>query len=178
MSLDNSPYATPSSEISISSSGENGICQLPRFSAWMVLLLMIVTLGFYYYYWLYTRTLIINRVCKHKISTSLSGSVIALFVVTLILGIYSIIAERFGLVYDSQIALADSIFNLACSVTSIFWLFTIRNRLHYMCKANKTGPFWMNGLITFFGTAIYLQYKITRLLTIKTICVRKRLIVS
>ncbi|MBU2713502.1 DUF4234 domain-containing protein, partial [Zooshikella harenae] len=156
MILDKSPYSAPSSEISNHNTGGEGIYQLPRFSAWGVLFLMIITLGIYYYYWLYSRTVIINRICDRKVSSILSGSVLVLFVVSFILSLCQVFAEEIGFTYDLQLAFAEAIFNLASSITTLFWLFAIRNRLHYMCKSNKRSLFWMNGFITFIANAIYL----------------------
>ncbi|RDH46408.1 DUF4234 domain-containing protein [Zooshikella ganghwensis] len=164
MSLDSSPYTAPSSDISINNAKGEEVFQLPKFSAWGVLFLMIITLGIYYYYWLYSRTKVINRICDRKISSILTGVVLSLFVVSLILSLYRGLTEDSGSPYDLQLALAEAIFNIACSIATLFWLYAIRNRLHYMCKLNKRSAFWMSGFLTFIANAIYLQYKINQVI--------------
>ncbi|MBU2705978.1 DUF4234 domain-containing protein [Zooshikella marina] len=164
MSLDSSPYTAPSSDISTNSSENDSICQLPRVNLLIVFSLIFFSLGIYYYYWMFSRTKIINRVCDRKISPLLSSLVVVLFVGSLILGLYLLFAVRLGWDYDSQIILAESVVNYSCLITSIFWLFAIRDRLHYMCKANKRSSFWMNWFFTFLGAALYLQYKINQVI--------------
>ncbi|MBU2709416.1 DUF4234 domain-containing protein, partial [Zooshikella marina] len=82
------PYAAPTSDLAPDTFHEESIYELPRFSAWGVFFLTLVTFGLYYYYWMYRRTLIINRVCDHKISMYLPYIVLVYVTISFIYGIF------------------------------------------------------------------------------------------
>jgi hypothetical protein len=147
-----------SSNDSASSTTDNhahALQALPRVSVWAALGLSIVSLGLYYTYWLFTRTQVINRVCDKPISMTLVHTVLGLLMLNLILSFvsgynpdneqYQQLARISGLVY--------SLFNL-------FWVFTLRQRLHRMTQAGERSLFWINGIWTFLFQVLYLQFKI------------------
>jgi hypothetical protein len=138
-----------------STSQDHALQALPRVSVWAVLGLSIISLGLYYTYWLFTRTQIINRVIDRPIPMILVHTVLGLLMLNLILSFvsgynpdneqYQQLARISGLVY--------SLFNL-------FWVFTLRQRLHKMTQAGERSLFWINGIWTFLFQVLYLQFKI------------------
>ncbi|HEY9201118.1 MAG TPA: DUF4234 domain-containing protein [Gammaproteobacteria bacterium] len=143
------PASTPST------SQGHALQALPRVSVWAALGLSIISLGLYYTYWLFTRTQIINRVTDKPIPMILVHTVLGLLMLNLILSFvsgynpdnedYQQLARISGLVY--------SLFNL-------FWVFTLRQRLHKMTQAGERSLFWINGIWTFLFQVLYLQFKI------------------
>ncbi|MGI0116076.1 DUF4234 domain-containing protein [Zooshikella sp. RANM57] len=161
MSSANSPYAAPTSDLALDTFRKEGIYELPRFSACGVFFLTLVTFGLYYYYWMYRRTVIINRVCDRKISMHIPNLVIVYCIVSFIYGIY----QNYIIYTSGRIPepfLVEYIMQIIFLVLATFWLYNIRNRLNYMFKAKKKDMFWIGGILTFFGNAIYLQYKVNK----------------
>ena len=60
--------------------------------------------------------------------------------------------------------LIADISSICYSLANLFWVFTIRNRLHQMTKAGEQSLFWINGILTFLFQSIYLQYKVNEYL--------------
>ena len=128
---------------------------LPRVSVWAALGLGIISLGLYYTYWLFTRTQIINRVAEKPIPVILVHSVLGLLMLNLILSFVS------GYNPDNeQYQLLASITGLIYSLLNLFWVFSMRQRLHQMTQAGERSLFWINGIWTFLFQALYLQFKI------------------
>jgi|GEM_PF-3168610 len=128
---------------------------LPRVSVWAALGLSIISLGLYYTYWLFTRTQTINRVTDRPISMILVHTVLGLLMLNLILSFVS------GYNPDNeQYRQLASISGLAYSLLNLFWVFTLRQRLHKMTQAGERSLFWINGIWTFLFQVLYLQFKI------------------
>ncbi len=128
---------------------------LPRVSVWAVLGLSIVSLGLYYTYWLFTRTQIINRLSDKPIPPALVHTVLGLLMLNLILSFVS------GYNPDNeQYQQLASISGLSYSLLNLFWVFTVRQRLHKMTQAGERSLFWINGIWTFLFQVLYLQFKI------------------
>lgn len=167
MSSTNSPYAAPNSDLSPDTYGEEGVYELPRFSAWGVFFLTLVSFGLYYYYWMYKRTVVINSVCDDKISMHIPYIVIFYGIVSFIYGLYQNYTIHTGS-YMPQFLLVEAFIHIIFLILAVFWLYTIRNRLNYIFQANKTDKFWISGILTFFGTIIYLQYKMNKVIDHQT----------
>ena len=133
----------------------NPMQRLPRFSAWGVFGLSIISLGLYYTYWLFTRTQIINQVQGQQIPMGLPHTVIGLLMVNLIFSLMSG-ANPDNADYQQLASISGLCFNLG----NLFWVFTIRQRIHRMTKAGEQSLFWLNGIFTFLFQVLYLQYKI------------------
>jgi len=129
--------------------------KLPRFSAWGVFGLSIISLGLYYTYWLFTRTQIINQIQDQKIPMGLAHTVIGLLMVNLIFSLMSG-ANPDNEDYRQLASISGLCFNLG----NLFWVFIIRQRIHRMTKAGEQSLFWLNGIFTFLFQVLYLQYKI------------------
>lgn len=128
---------------------------LPRFSAWGVLGLTIVTLGLYYIYWLFTRTKIINQVHSDKIPAGVVSTVLGLLLINIIVSFYS------GMYPENlDYQLYANLSSIAYSLSNLYWVFSVRNRIHQMSQAEKQGGFWLSGIMTFFFQVLYMQYKI------------------
>lgn len=175
MSSADSPYSAPNSDLSTATYGPEGIYELPRFSAWGVFFLSIVTVGFYYYYWLYRRTLIINRVCDHKISMILPHIILVYIVVSAIYAFYSGYSIAYSS-YEPPLYQYLQPANYFCTFLSYIWLFAIRNRIHYMCILEKTNVFWIGRFFTVIGSNIYLQYKINQMIDHRTFSFNKEFV--
>lgn len=133
----------------------HAIQALPRVSVWAVLGLSIISLGLYYTYWLFTRTQIINRLSDKPISPTLVHTVLGLLMLNLILSFVS------GYNPDNEdYQQLASISGLSYSLLNLFWVFTVRQRLHKMTQAGERSLFWINGIWTFLFQVLYLQFKI------------------
>lgn len=128
---------------------------LPRVSVWAVLGLSIISLGLYYTYWLFTRTQIINRVADKPVSMHLVHTVLGLLLLNLILSFVSGYNPE-----NEQYQQLASISGLGYSLLNLFWVFSVRQRLHKMTQAGERSLFWINGIWTFLFQVLYLQFKI------------------
>ncbi|MBV1921384.1 MAG: DUF4234 domain-containing protein [Pseudomonadales bacterium] len=143
-------YEAPESQV-LNENDANGINNFDRFTAWGVFGLTIITFGLYPLYWLYSRANTINTF--H--STKISSTTINAFLVLIALSTGASIAVEFY--PDNEIlGLFNLSFSLTYFVSYIVMLFTFKNRLSEI--AGKS----INPALTFFGTAIYLQYKINQ----------------
>lgn len=152
---DSDPYTSPSAGLETGVTDNKNMQKLPRISTWHVFALNILTLGLYYPYWLYTRSMIINQVHTNKIPSNLINTVLAILIINLL----------FSLVSGQQTApdeekAASSLLSLLYIVSSWYWAFTIRNRIHQMTHAVKHSGYWLNGILTLLFPLLYLQYKI------------------
>lgn len=143
-------YEAPASQV-LNENDASGIDNFNRFTAWGVFGLTVVTFGLYTLYWLYTRANTINTF--H--STKISSTTINVFLALIALSTSASIAVE---VYPGNeiLDIANISFSLAYFVSYIIMLFTFKNRLSEI--AGKS----INPALTFFGTAIYLQYKINQ----------------
>ena len=143
-------YEAPVSQV-LDENGANGIDNLNRFTAWGVFGLTIITFGLYTLYWLYSRANTINTFHDTKISST----TINVFLALIALSTGASIAVEFY--PDNEILeLSNLIFSLTYFVSYMVMLFTFKNRLSEVADRS------INPVLTFFGTAIYLQYKINQ----------------
>ncbi|MGB1801223.1 MAG: DUF4234 domain-containing protein [Gammaproteobacteria bacterium] len=145
----NNIYKAPESELEVSLEPEGGANNFKRFSAWGVFGLTVITIGIYPLYWLYTRSQILNKFHRNKVSNNLLQTFVILVIISFSLQILSgVYAE------NMTIVLLNGVFNILYIVAYLMVLFKLSNRLTEV-TGNK-----MNTVATFFFTAIYLQYKI------------------
>ncbi len=152
------PQPDPSSNNSTTpavDSQRHALQALPRVSVWVALGLSIISLGLYYTYWLFTRTQIINRVTDKPVSMILVHSVLGLLMLNLIVSFVSGYNPE-----NEQYRQLAGIIGLSYSLLNLFWVFTLRQRLHKMTQAGERSLFWINGLWTFLFQVLYLQFKI------------------
>lgn len=141
-------YAPPDAELD-SGAASDGVLAFKRISAFMVFLLTFITAGIYGAYWLATRSKVLNTIQERPIS----GIVINGFLVSYIVSIvFSILLE---LQPDNVSYLSlNALLTLAYVVFYVILAFTFRSRLR---DVTRDMP---NGILVFFFSAIYLQYKI------------------
>lgn len=146
----NNPYQSPSADL-IDNDLENPIFLFKRFTAWGVFGLGIITLGIYTIYWLCSRAGTINAMHKNQIGELwISGLVISTFL--------SFLSGAFG---PSDAALfAEILISLVYIVTYIAVSFKIKYRLEEVMNQNSQAIYKIGPVLTFFFSAIYLQYKI------------------
>lgn len=153
------PYAAPDSDLN-KVSKDSGIEIFERFSAWGVFGLMLVTLGIYYYVWLYKRTNILNPVVENDISGSFVSATLVLIILSYVgeIGEFLMLDSAYYLTYTT----AYTVIGIVATVMSTVWVFKIRNRINQLTKSYRGDKTWCSLVMTFFFSAIYLQYKINQ----------------
>jgi len=148
------PYSPPEADLKTLPAGQH-LLNLPRVSTWTVLGFTILSLGLYYTWWLFSRSRIINQLQPGKIPDSLAWMVILLLLANFTTAFYSGMYPN-----NLDLEMYSNIINLIASLASLYWVFTVRNRLHSMAQASNADDFWLNGVLTFFLQVLYMQYKI------------------
>lgn len=152
------PYRSPSADLD-HTKYSGTILQFKRFTAWRVFGLYFITLGIYPIYWLYTRANVANSIHENKISS-------AWLMTFLSSSILSYAANFFG---ESDIALFSGlIISLVNFVSYLAVLFKLKNRLQDIMNYDASEMYKINPVLTFFFSAIYLQYKINKCIDDKT----------
>lgn len=136
----------------------------PRVNVWLVLLLSLITLGIYQIFWFADRAFKMNRVMpENPISPALIqgyiGVVIVSFISGIVVGIMTMTASADAIVVADGV---DTVISLVSTIVYLFLLFKFRNRLNEMAGAVKGEKEWCSGILTFFFSLLYLQYKINR----------------
>ncbi len=148
--MESNVYQTPEADLNHQDSAD-GVLNFERFSAWGVFGLMIITLSYYGIYWLYKRSEVLNSFHSNKMSKSILVSFVLLVVFQILSGIgVSIVPDILAL------TILDGLINLAYIVLYLVVLFGFRKRLMEL-TGDKVNP-----VLTFFGSVIYLQYKINK----------------
>jgi len=140
-------YQTPSSDLDNSIKG--GVSKFKRFSAWGVFGLSLITLGIYPLYWLYSRSKVLNSFHDNVISKVLLN----IFILVAILS-FSTSYLSSAMPTNTVFAIANGVLILPYLILYLTVLFKFRNRLREI-TGDVVGP-----VLTFFFSAIYLQYKI------------------
>ena len=145
-SAGSNPYKAPESDV-LNRNLECKVSNFKRFSAWGVFGLGFITLGIYYVYWIYTRTQVINEFHTRKIATGPAIGLVIVVIISFLFGIYSGATEQTN-------ALFEGVINIAYFVLYLVAVFAIRGCLIEIADRK------ISGVLTFFFSAIYLQYKI------------------
>jgi len=130
------------------------ILEMQRFSAWGVLGLSIITLSLYFFYWMYTRFSKINT-----LSETAKANMIALYVyfgVSVVSNICQYALDPTNFVVSIVIMVAG-LFGLISYVMAIF---SARKALSEVINKGSQEEVKLGGILTFFFSAIYFQYKI------------------
>ncbi|AWB68378.1 hypothetical protein C2869_19080 [Saccharobesus litoralis] len=134
-----------------SGSGAQDILEFKRFSAWGVFFLSIITLGIYYLYWLYSRGIQMNEFAQEaKVKMNALYAYIVLSVLANILGIFD---------ENTELAIASGVLSLIGFVFYIIAVFSMRAALQEVINKSASEPVKLGGVLTFFFSAIYFQYK-------------------
>ena len=166
------PYAAPAANIRPELSTDSGFDPFPRFSAWWVFLLGVITLGVYFAYWLFSRTQVINRHYPEiAISPGLVWTAIAFYVgdwaVTFIQIVQAFTDPTMSSSESAVIVLGGAVVSLMAWVMVIAWSMTIRSKLIEISSRAPGIPADISAVITavaaiFFVAPIYLAYKINQ----------------
>lgn len=128
---------------------------LPRFSAWWVFFLAIVTLYIYPLYWLFNRSKLITAIFPDRpISEAFMFTIIILWIGSFGLDIVNLF---YPIAYWNDLASSSS--SLVINIGVIVWGFMIRSRLHDLFYSMGIGV-RIGPILTFFFGPIYLSYKI------------------
>ena len=132
----------------------NPILELQRFSAWGVFGLSIITLGLYFIYWMFTRTKQINMLSKVA-----KANIVALYIYigsSVISNISQYVLDPTNMV----VAIVILIAGVAGIVAYIMTVFSARKALQEVINEGSQEEVKLGGILTFFFSAIYFQYKI------------------
>lgn len=149
------PYKAPEAEVETASQGHLSEV-FERFTAWGVFGLSIITLGIYPLYWLYTRTQQLNSRIDNPISS-------AYMITTIVIWIISMLSNGVTPI-NPQIGGIMALAGLPAAIMQIVWAFKIRSRIHDYVTAAPGTFAWANSFLTFFLGALYLQYKINKII--------------
>ena len=150
------PYEPPKAPLAIASKIE-----LKRLNIWLMIGLMIITLGLYMPYWIHTRTRTLNRVMgDHAVSPLFATFVAGFFVVT-----YGLEIGGDLLGAPPNVTRAFALLSLASNISCPIWALMFRRALNRYTKANKGDSLWSNGICAWFLQVVYHQYKINRILS-------------
>lgn len=140
-------YTAPESELSPTGDFAE-LAHFTRFSTWAVLGLSIITFGIYSVYWLVTRSNVINSFHENKIPSGYIWGYVAVY------GVSTLVSIGTLLIHSELLSQVDFAMTIVYFVMYLIVTFTIRSRL----KVILGTP--INGVITFFFSHIYFQYKI------------------
>jgi hypothetical protein len=164
------PYAAPEADVQPTVAAASSFAPFPRFSAWWVFLLSLVTLGLYTIYWLFSRSQVLNRQLPgERIAVAFMSLAIALYAVDWFAGLAQAV-QAFG----SVSTLDEPVFGVvgtAISLTSwalmIAWSVMFRSRLNTLCDQEFRDMYGVNLGVTvvlalFYVAPVYLAYKINQ----------------
>ncbi|TCK04817.1 DUF4234 domain-containing protein [Marinobacterium mangrovicola] len=158
------PYAAPEADLEVQQNAGD-LSVFNRFSTWWVFLLSIVTIGIYPLFWIHGRTRKLNSISEHeKVPTGLVTTYIVVSLAALIL------PTLFGFVLASGAGsmgalTAINIFGNLLSLTGFIllevWAFKFRGVLNRVTQSEGKRT-WAGGVMTFFFTMLYMNYKINQ----------------
>jgi hypothetical protein len=146
-------FEAPKADLSTPAT-ENPILEMKRFTAWGVFGLSIITLGLYFIYWMFTRVKQINTLSKIA-----KANITALYVYvasSVINNICQYALDPTNLVVSIVILVAG----IAGLVAYIMTVFSARKALQEVINEGSQEEVKLGGILTFFFSAIYFQYKI------------------
>lgn len=148
------PYSPPLSDVEPLVDGD-GLELLPRFSAWGVFGLTLITLGVYYMYWLYTRTNLLNGVVDKPIP----GWLVVVSCLTYVgyIGL-SVLPETYFT--NDMFLVMSGVVTLVYLVFYYWWLFAVRARLLSLVNRSAYPGFKIGAVLSTLIQVIYFQYKI------------------
>jgi hypothetical protein len=151
------PYTPPKAPLETVAEGAARIEEMPRFSAWWVLLLEIVTFGLYVPYWLFTRSRRLNKVWPGAIDGFLVWTALAVIGASYLGSLGEILEPDNRGMHVLSKALGFGQF-----VAVLIWVYTLRNRLNRIIGAQEEDERWIGPVATFFFQILYLQYKVNQ----------------
>jgi hypothetical protein len=151
------PYAPPTARVGEVES-VSGYAGFKRFSTWGVLLLLVATFGIYLSYWLYTRGKRFNEVTQsERFSMGLAKALVIVACISLALGAID------SAMPDALLPLVlGALINLTYLVLQLSCCFNLRRCLSEHDGIDRTHPYWVGGLGTFFLHVLYLNYRLNQ----------------
>ena len=150
-------FEAPKADLS-STNTEKPILEIERFSTWGVFFLGMFTLGIYSIYWLYSRTQTINcSAQENKVSTNLLNTYIGSIILVWVISIYGGFTAAAG---DSNIEMVSSIITIINYIIYLVLIFAFRRAVTEVINMGTTHPVKLGGVMTFFFSVLYFQYKI------------------
>ncbi len=147
-------FEAPKADLSTPATS-NPILEMKRFSAWGVFGLTIITFGLYYLYWLYTR---MNKI--NSLSTVAKANLTALYayiVISVVNNAGSFFIDETQLVLASLGLIALALVGFVALLISIY---STRRALSEVINKGSQEEVKLGGVLTFFFSVIYFQYKI------------------
>ncbi|MGE9296401.1 MAG: DUF4234 domain-containing protein [Puniceicoccales bacterium] len=140
--------------------GEEVIQSLHYGSTWKLVGLGIITYGIYYAHYIKRQTTILNQSLPEdrRIRDSFPKVILGASYLSLVLVIAYFIVDD-----STEIDAASSAVDSICNILILVWGFKARNRMNECIKADPKSKRWFNGLLTFFLTPLYFNYKINKL---------------
>jgi len=146
-------FEAPKADLSTPATS-NPILEMKRFSAWGVFGLTIITFGLYYLYWLYTRMNKVNSLSK--VAKANLTALYAYIVISVVNNIASFAIDETQIIASLVlVALA-----MAGFVLLLIAVFSTRKALSEVINDGSQEEVKLGGVLTFFFSAIYFQYKI------------------
>jgi len=130
------------------------ILEMKRFSAWGVFGLSMITLGIYFMYWMYTRLHKINTLSK--VAKANITALYAYIVITIINNAGQLFIDEI----PEMAAMIIGVLGLVGFVIYLITIFSTRKALSEVINEGSEEPVKLGGVLTFFFSAIYFQYKI------------------
>lgn len=130
------------------------ILNFERQSAWIVFLVGVITFGIYFVYWFYSQKSVLNENTRStKVSENLFIAYVAMFVISNLIGFF---------ISDDSFSLISGLATIGYLVAYVMFVFSVRSILNGIINASVSTENQTNlgGILTFFFSAIYFQYKI------------------
>ncbi|WP_426369516.1 DUF4234 domain-containing protein [Pseudocolwellia sp. HL-MZ7] len=133
---------------------ENPILEMKRFTAWGVFGLTIITFGLYYLYWLYTR---MNKINSLSVVAKANLTALYAYIVISVLNNIGSFA-----IDETQTALfmIIGLLGIIGFVALLIAIFSTRKALSEIINKGSQEEVKLGGILTFFFSVIYFQYKI------------------
>ncbi len=155
------PYKTPSANLIETKKGIIGLAEFKKVSTWIVFLFTMLTCGVYAAFWLYSRTIILNRLPSVKpISNGFMICTIIFWALSLLFSMGNGIIIGSGGDPNVAFSLVANAISIIASILPIVWYFKFRNRLNIFLTNHVGNGKLLGPILTFFLNVMYLSYKL------------------
>lgn len=151
-------YSAPQSNVVGVVDKTDEVEAFPRFSAWAVFFLGIPTMGLYNAYWLYSRSKIMNRLSNHSLSTTIPMIYLGIATASFVMSILNSVVFK----GSSTIAMVSGVVSLVNFVLYLITAFSLRRELEKVLESSGSSAPSLGGIMVFFFSSIYMQYKINQ----------------
>jgi len=170
--MDTNPYSSPQSDVSTNETNSGALGSVKRIHTFLLIVLTFITMGLYPVYWMINRSRAMNKLDTTKKVSMISLGLMLLswvaYIVVYVQAIMTIIS--LGAISEAQIN-AVMLANLpimgglylGMTVFYYIWTYSFRKVMHQAVGIEKGNPLWIGGIITFFFSMLYLNYKINQI---------------